>query len=263
MMTNWTEMQKLADLLIAARRAGQQIEGPFPSELMPPDADTGYAVNALVAAGLAWQPLSWKIAGTTDDVRKKLRISNPIYGRTYRQFAAESPTTLVHWELLDPLVECEFFVTLAQPLESRDEPWTMEEICAAVGSVHAGVEVAECRFSMKALPSLPAILADGSASGRYIYGSAISEPLSALPDVQVELKVDGVAIRRGSGVDVMGHPITPLLWLAEERRRNGFGLAAGEMISTGSCTGMLPARAGQNVRVTFGSDAIVDITFET
>lgn len=262
MMTYWTETQKLADLLIAARRAGQQIQGPFPSELIPPDTDTGYAVNALVAEGLAWQPLGWKIAGTTDEVRKKLRISNPIYGRTYRQFAAESPTTLTHGDLLDPLVECEFFVTLAHPLKARDAPWTMGEVCAAVGSVHAGIEVAECRFSMIALPPLPAILADGSASGRYIYGGAISAPLAALPDVQVELKVDGVAIRRGSGADVMGHPITPLLWLAEERRRTGLGLAAGEMISTGSCTGMLPVRAAQNVQVTFGTDAVVDITFE-
>lgn len=261
-MTHWTETQKLADLLVASRRAGRQIEGQFPPQLIPPDADTGYAVNAVVAAALGWEPLGWKIAGTTDDVRKKLRISHPIYGRTYRRFAANSPGTLKHGTLLDPLVECEFFVTLAQALEFREAPWTMEEVCAAVGTVHAGIEVAECRFPMNALPPLPAILADGSASGRYIYGGAIAEPLSALPGIQVELMVDGMAIRRGSGADVMGHPITPLLWLAEERRRNGLGLAAGEMISTGSCTGMLPVRAGQNVRATFGPDALVDITFE-
>lgn len=262
MTTPWKETKRLAGLLAAARRNVRQIENPFPPDLIPPDIDTGYRVNAAVAADLGWEPLGWKIAGTTDDVRKKLRISHPIYGRTYRQFAAESPTTLIHRDLLDPLVECEFFVTLADPLEYREAPWTMDEICAAVGSVHAGIEVAECRFPMKILPPLPAILADGSASGRYIYGGAISEPLAALPDVQVELKVDGVAIRRGAGADVMGHPITPLLWLAEERRRHGLGLAAGEMISTGSCTGMLPVRAGQNVRVTFGTGAIVDITFE-
>jgi 2-keto-4-pentenoate hydratase len=60
----------------------------------------------------------------------------------------------------------------------------------------------------------------------------------------------------------MGDPLAPLLWLAEERRRLGGGLAAGETVSTGSCTGMLPVRAGQRVRAVFGGAATVEIAFE-
>jgi 2-keto-4-pentenoate hydratase len=61
---------------------------------------------------------------------------------------------------------------------------------------------------------------------------------------------------------VMGDPLAPLLWLAEERRRLGGGLSAGETVSTGSCTGMLPVRAGQRVRAVFGGTAAVEIAFE-
>ena len=122
-------------------------------------------------------------------------------------------------------------------------------------------KIAECRFPNAALPPLPAIFADGCASGRYVYGDRITEWGQGLSNVEVTLEVDGKLKRRGTGADVMGDPLTPLLWLAEELRRWGDGLKAGEMISTGSMTGMLPVRAGQHVHAHFGDTASVEITF--
>ncbi len=119
----------------------------------------------------------------------------------------------------------------------------MPEITDAVQHVHAGIEVAECRFP-RALPPLPAILADGSASGQYVFGDAIEDWRAGLTSRQVRLAVDGKEIRAGSGGDVMGDPIAPLLWLANERSRFGDGLKAGETVSTGTMTGMLPIRPG-------------------
>src|SRR6185312_9130006 len=78
--------------------------------------------NSLVAQRLGWETLGWKIAGTTAAVRAKLRLGTPIYGRTFRRFACESPAHLRAGELLDPLVECEFFVTLATGLPARPAP---------------------------------------------------------------------------------------------------------------------------------------------
>ena len=78
----------------------------------------------------------------------------------------------------------------------------------------------------------------------------------------VRLEVDGVPCREGSGADVMGDPLRPLQWLADERRHYGDGLRAGETISTGSMTGMLPIRAGQSVYARFGDIATVEIAFE-
>jgi 2-keto-4-pentenoate hydratase len=112
------------------------------------------------------------------------------------------------------------------------------------------------------LPPLPAILADGSASGRYVFGDRIANWRDGLASMRVRLEVDGTLRREGSGSDVMGDPLLPLLWLAEERRRWGDGLRAGETISTGSMTGMLPARAGQSVRAWFGDVGTVEIAFE-
>jgi 2-keto-4-pentenoate hydratase len=251
----------LADLLAAARREGRQI-AQFSAALVPATTEDAYRVNSAVEGRLGWEPLGWKIAATTEAVRRRLGTDGPIYGRTFRRFRHDSPARLRHGELLDPLVECEFFVTLGRSLPARDRPWSEIEVKDSVSVVHAGIEVAECRFPARALPPLPAILADGSASGRYVFGGAIENWQAGLATMEVRLEVDGRELRRGTGADVMGDPLRPLHWLAEQRRRFGDDLRAGETVSTGSMTGMLPIRAGQQVVARFGSLAQVEILFE-
>jgi len=252
--------RSLATLLTDARMHASQIDA-LPNDLVPRSNADGYAVAVDIADRLGWEPLGWKIAGTTQAVREKLRIDEPIYGRTYRRFAHASPCTLPHSELLDPLVECEFFVTLAQDLPWRDTPWSRDDVRSAIGTVHAGVEVAECRFPNGALPPLSAILADGAASGRYVFGHEIPNWRDGLSDMAVVLDVDGQPRRHGTGHDVMGDPITPLHWLAETLRGRGMGLLSGETISTGSCTGMFPVKSGAEIVAHFGDQARVEIAF--
>jgi 2-keto-4-pentenoate hydratase len=261
MMKISAKQEALADLLVEARRDARQLSS-LPDDLVPETVASAYQVNQIVAERLGWPALGWKIAGTTDAVRGKLGLGGPIYGRTFRRFECKSPAHFKTAELLDPLIECEFFVTLARDLPPRDEAWMLPEVMDAVADVHAGIEVAECRYRRGALPPLPAILADGSASGHYVFGDRIANWRDGLASIRVRLEVDGALRREGSGGDVMGDPLLPLLWLAEERRRWGDGLRAGETISTGSMTGMLPARAGQSVRAWFGDVGTVEIVFE-
>ncbi len=255
------EQERLTELLVAARRDERQT-GALPDALVPDTISAAYSVNEAVAERLGWAPLGWKIAGTTASVQAKLKIDHPIYGRTFKRFACTSPARFVHSQLLDPLVECEFFVTLAKDLPPRDKPWTMAEVVEAIDNVHAGIEVAECRYPIRALPPLSAILADGSASGRYVFGTPIKAWKSGLAGMGVTLQVDGVVRGHGRGQDVMGDPLVPLLWLLEQRRLRSDGLRAGETISTGSMTGMLPVRAGQTVKAVFGDEAEVSIAFD-
>ena len=254
--------RQLADLLVAARREGRQIVG-LPPELVPATPAEGYAVNELVAEGLAWPPLGWKIAATTSEMQRRLRTTEPIYGRTFRRFAAPSPARLRHADLLDPIVECEFFFRLGRDLPPRVKPYHRDEVADAVATVHAGIEVAECRFPLDALPTVPAILADGAASGRYVIGDAFDDwrkrDFAAMP---VTLYVNDQVRRRGHGRDVMGDPIGALSWLADARSASGGGLVSGELISTGSATGMLLAKPGDVMRAAFGDHAAVELTFE-
>lgn len=253
--------QRLADLLVAARRDGRQVRDLDPV-LVPATHAEAYAVNELVAKGLEWPPLGWKIAATTPVMQQRLRTSVPIYGRTYARFETPSPARFRHAELLDPIVECEFFFRLGRALPPRVHRYGAEEVADAVASVHAGIEVAECRFPLDGLPPVPAVLADGAASGRYVVGAEVANWRARdLANMPVVLEVNGIVRRAGSGAEVMGDPIAPLVWLANARSVWGDGLEAGELISTGTATGMLLAKPGDRAVALFDGVPAVEIHF--
>lgn len=236
----------LADILLAARLANRQITTP-----VEPPSDP-YAVQDEVTRRLGWEPLGWKIAATTPAMQARLRMREPIRGRSFRRFATTAPGDFHHAELLDPLVEAEFFVTLAADIP-QGAP--LAAIIPNIARIQAGVEIAECRFPMSALPTPAAIIADGCANGRYVFGPEIpaGTDLAAMP---VTIHVNAALRRQGLGSDVMDHPLNPLAWLARHVE-----LRAGETISTGSATGMLPARAGDIAEIRFGPLPPMRITF--
>ena len=239
-------LEALARMLEEARRSNRQIAN-LPLDQVPRSDDEAYWVARVVAERLAWSPLGWKIAGTTEQVRNELNLDGPIYGRSFTRFAHASPAVLELADLLDPMVECEFFVILAADMPPMTQPYVLSDAIGAIASVHAGIEVAEVRFPLSSPPPMTAVLADGSATGRYIIRAEIVDWRDGLLDVSVELAVDGITVAKGYGADVMGDPLNAVVWLANERARWGDGLKAGEIISTGAATGIVPIKTGRRV----------------
>jgi len=253
--------EELAGLLAAARREGRHA-APLPPELVPADRANAYRIAERVAGLLGWERGGWKVAATNTDMQQRLRSAEPIYGPVFRQFISDSPTDLPFAALLTPLVECEFAMIMGGSLPPRAEPYSREEVANAVAAVRPAIEVAECRFRDADLPPIEGVLADGSASGHLVLGEACenwrSLDLAAMP---VALYTDGRLRREGVGADAMGHPLNVLHWLANARAAFGDGLKAGDVVSTGTCTRMIPPRAGEVHVGDFGSLGKVEVRF--
>jgi 2-keto-4-pentenoate hydratase len=58
--------------------------------------------------------------------------------------------------------------------------------------------------------------------------------------------------RKGTAAAALDHPMVSLTWLANELLRTGIGLKAGQMISTGTLTGMLRPKPGETYVADFG-----------
>ena len=122
---------------------------------------------------------------------------------------------------------------------------------------------AECRFIHdQAFPPLPAILADGAGSGTIVYGPAIADWRQRdIAGQEVTLSENGKLRRKGTAAAALDHPMVPLTWLANELSRTGVGLKAGQMVSTGTLTGMLAPKAGEDYVADFGPFGSVRVGF--
>ena len=251
--------RELARLLASLRRDGRSQSGLDPL-LVPPDKATAYRVAALVVEELGWPVLGWKIAAFKDDMQQALRTDSPIYGRTY--FVKETPVTVAHAGLASPIPEVEYQAKLGTDLPPRSKPYSQDEVTEAVASLHPGLELAECRFIHDAsFPPLPAILADGAGSGTIIYGPAIADWKSRdIAGQEVTLTSNGRLRRQGTAAALLDHPMAPLTWLANELSRTGVGMKAGQMVSTGTLTGMLAPRPGEVYLADFGPFGSVTVT---
>jgi 2-keto-4-pentenoate hydratase len=254
--------RELATLLATLRRDGRQQSG-LAARLVPPDKEAAYRVAALVAEELGWRVAGWKIAAMKEEMQKALRADQPIYGRVFLPFVKPSPVTVVHAKLASPIPEVEYQARLGADLPPRGRPYTVEEVTDAVASLHPGLELAECRFIHdQAFPPLPAILADGAGSGTIVYGPAIADWRTRdIASQKATLSCNDKPRRKGTAAAALDHPMVPLTWLANELSRTGVGLKAGQMISTGTLTGMLAPKPGETYVADFGPFGTVTLSF--
>lgn len=253
----------LAERLAELRREGRWQSG-LAAELVPSDLDAAYRVAGMVEEALGWEVVGWKIAATNADMQRALRTDRPIYGRVYAPNIRPSPAVFEHAKLCSPIPEAEFQARLAIDLPPRDKPYGVEEVSEAVASLHPGIELAECRFIHDAdFPPLTAILADGSGSGTLVHGEAIENwRAKDISGQEVVLYRDGERRRSGTAAAALEHPMVPLTWLANELSRTGVGLKAGQLISTGTMTGMIRAARGRTYRADFGPFGEVSLRLE-
>jgi 2-keto-4-pentenoate hydratase len=130
-------------------------------------------------------------------------------------------------------IEVELGFVLNKDIPPRVEPYDRNDIVAAIGSVHAAIEVVGPRAGEPGQVPFGAFLADNLGNAFTIFADGVSlvEPLATTG----QLLGDGEVIAEG------GHPhhdpLTPLLLYANKPGDTLGGLRAGQLIITGSYTG--------------------------
>ena len=93
-------------------------------------------------------------------------------------------------------------------------------------------------------------VADHFLNGAFIHGPAKKDWASLeLSKAHVTFEVDGIAVIDVVGGHPTGDPVQPVVDLANHFR-NDRGLKAGEVVTTGSFSGLACIRPGQTVKVT-------------
>jgi 2-keto-4-pentenoate hydratase len=158
-------------------------------------------------------------------------------------------------------VEAEIAYRFGHGLPPRDVPYTTEEVCDAIVSVHTAIEIVDTRFT--APGSQPALdhLADQQSHGALFVGPGITDWRSLVPlEERVILTIDGRTVDDHIGGNSAGDPIRTLVWLAAHAIRYAGGLAAGTIVTTGSTTGTIFVEPGTRVSATFAHLGALSLT---
>jgi len=127
----------------------------------------------------------------------------------------------------------------------------VSEVASAVGAVYAAIELCTSRYIDDEVDA-PALVADNAFAYRLVLGRTLALGWNPMfQSMAVTLDCGSERLINGSTAAVMGNPIKALTWLANWLSSRGEGLKRGQVIATGSCTGITQVRPGETVRALF------------
>ncbi|MEP6739467.1 MAG: hypothetical protein ABJA61_03760 [Caldimonas sp.] len=231
------------DALIAARRGTRAIERLAPDR-RPSDLGEAYRLQNAVAEGLG-RVGGWKISAVTDEQRRALGVDVPLGAplmSAWMHDASARPPEFRVADFIVPKLECEFAFEFARDLPPRiGKPYSRAEVESAIAALRIGVEIVDSRLP-RGLGAL-AELADAFNNGGFVAGPSIRDwHRLDFPNLGIVLTVTrGGAtseLARGSGRAILdGDPFGTVVLLANAQPPGSGGLRAGQIVTTGSCTG--------------------------
>lgn len=251
-----------ARVLHEARREHRTVEA-IPEACRPRTVEEGYQVQDALVRLSGARVVGWKLGATTSYWQRRASLTEPMAGRLLDTMVHQGSATLPGAAFHLRMVECEYAFRLARDLPPRDAPYTRAEVEDAVAAVHGCIEVADSRYARGLIMDSPSLIADNVLAGAYLVGPEIADWRSdALTHAPVKVWVGDKLVNEGSGEHTGGHPILPLVWLANDRRKRGNGLQAGMLVSTSSSTGAYRAPVQVEVVADYGPAGTVTLTLE-
>ena len=255
-------MTDLARQLWHARRSGGIVHAHEVSH--PKSSEEAYAIQEEIAALCGAPSRGFKVGSTSVEAQRLLGTDEPGSAPLLAPYVYESPARILIAPAHTPAVEGEFALKLGRDLPRRAAPYTMDEISDAVAAVAGAVEVVGTRLSGGlAGKGRLLVTADCGANIAFVSGPWRHDVRSLdLKTHSAAMTINGALRGTGTGERALGNPMNVLLWLANHQSVRGRGLKAGEIISTGTCTGLDPVRPGDRVQADFGHLGSVEISFE-
>jgi len=254
-------VERAARLLLAARGDHRRVDG-FSADCRPDSIADGYAVQDAVIDALAVDTAGYKIACTSEEACRILGADGPFLGRLVASTVIDSPATIPASAFHMRGLEAEFAFRFATGSSPDAAPVSASGIEASVASVHPAIEIVDSRFAEWTAVGAPSLAADNAAGGALVLGPALTSwRPSDLNVVAVSMTLNGAIQKTGSGRDVMGHPLEALAWAVNHLAARGRAVAAGEVVTTGTCTGIVFAGPGDIGEADFGPLGRVTVAF--
>ena len=245
--------KQAADLLWQHWQGGTRLDF-LPEDVRPSTRADGYAIQARLEQRSTAALYGWKIAATSKAGQAHIAVDGPLAGRLLRERVFDNGGTVPFGANHMRVAEAEFAFQVGQDLPPRAEAYTVADVLAAVDSLHPAIEVPDSRFNDYTAVGAAQLIADNACAHYFVLGPATPADWRAidLAAHAVSGEVVGGIRRQGIGANVLGDPRVALTWLANELSALGLTLAAGAVVTTGTCLVPLEIQPGDHVAMDFG-----------
>jgi 2-keto-4-pentenoate hydratase len=247
-----------AQELLRCWQAGEALPTPAAKD-KPATPEDGYAIQAELARLRDETVVGWKIAATAEAGRRHIQVDRPLAGRLYDSIVFGDGATLSLAGNRMRVAEAEIVLSLHCDLVPLERPRSEDEVAAAVGAIHAGLELPDSRFEDFTAVGTACLIADNACARHFVLGQRVkppSEPAS-IASLQTELRINDQLVTTGFGRDALGGPLTALTWLVNTINALGITLNAGEFVTTGVTGVPSPVKPGDRLEVVVGAIARV------
>ncbi|HVM78238.1 MAG TPA: fumarylacetoacetate hydrolase family protein [Stellaceae bacterium] len=203
------------------------------------------AFQAAAIEALGGEACGYKIGATSVEVQRLLSCTEPIYAPIPREYVLPSAAV---FRIPDGLlgVECEFGFLMSRDYPASGEATEMATLRSAVAGCFMALELVGRRVSADVPLNEASSIADYALNVAVVRGAPIADWESRdLAMTPVRAMLDGVIAASGTGAMALDHPVKALLWLARKLHRRGARLRGGEIVLTGTCTGITRVAPGQ------------------
>lgn len=240
-------------LLVACRDGGRRIEA-LPESLRPTTRQEGYAIQSRLERQGADSVFGWKIAATSAAGQAHIAVDGPLAGRLLADRVVAAGGICPVGANQMRVAELEFAFRLGQTLAPRAEPYSVDEVMQAVATLHPAIEIPDARFARFEQVGAAQLIADNACANYFVLGLAAPESwreieLAAHPVVG---RVNDGDAQPGVGRNVLGDPRLALQWLANELSQLEVPLAAGHVVTTGTCLAPMAFAPGDHIHGAFG-----------
>jgi 2-keto-4-pentenoate hydratase len=247
------EIDLASRLLVEARRTrGGVID--LEARARPPSLADAYAIQARVTAELG-PVAAWKTGAPSP-------TAEPVGAPIPRTLTFVSPASLpaAGFRLLG--VEVEIAYRLGDDLPARTRTYTAADVTAAIDAVLPAIEVVDSRLAEPDSASAFWKLADHQSNGALVVGPPRGDWQAIDPGEQpVRLTIDDRVVAEGRGGNPAGDLLRLITWMANHLADHCGGLRRGQIITTGSMTGLLWTQPGAKVVADLPGLGQVEVSF--
>src|SRR3569623_2673999 len=163
-------IEAASSTLVRHWREGTKCEA-LEGSLRPRTRAEGYAIQAALESLSSSKLFGWKIAATSEAGQKHINVAGPLAGRILGDTVIADGGTASMTGNAMRVGEPEFAFRMGRDLPPRSVPYRVEEVLAAVGTLHPALEIPDSRFVDFAGAGEAQLVADNACAHLFVLGA--------------------------------------------------------------------------------------------